>query len=434
MNILEIIEKKRDGHELSREEIDFFVSGYTHDDIKDYQASAMLMAMFINGLNKKETYILTEAMKNSGEILDLKNISGIKIDKHSTGGVGDKTTLIVGPIVASLGLHVVKFSGRGLGFTGGTIDKLESIEGFKTKLEPDEFISQVNEIGIAIMGQSKNITPADKKIYALRDVTSTVDSIPLITSSIMSKKLASGSDAIVLDVKYGSGAFMKDVSSARELANNMIEIGRAADKKMAAIISSMEMPLGRCIGNSLEVKEAIDVLKGNATSEELLEVCVELSSIMVSLGYDITLDEARNRVLENIKNGKAFETFKKLIISQGGNKEIFEDSYEFQKSKNIIEIKSKSSGFISGIDAQAIGLCSSRLGAGRVTKEDTPNLFAGIELNKIYGEKVEIGDVLAVLHTDKNINISEFENIIYDSYTITEELKSRDKMIADILI
>ena len=341
MTMYDILEKKKNNLVLTKEEIEFFVNGFVADKIPDYQASALLMAICINGLNEEETLNLTLAMTNSGEKLDLSKIKGVTVDKHSTGGVGDKTTLIVGPIVACLGLKVAKMSGRGLGYSGGTADKLESIPGYETNITIDRFINQVNEIGISLITQSGNIVPADKKIYALRDVTATIESIPLIASSIMSKKLATGADVIVMDVKTGSGAFMKDENSALKLANEMVKIGESANKKIAAIITDMNQPLGNNIGNTLEIIEVIEVLKGNG-SDDLKNLSIELATLMVSLGSNISCDEARNKVVEVLEKGLAFEKFKELVLSQNGDVKYIDDINLFEKAtkktneKNII--------------------------------------------------------------------------------------------------
>ena len=398
MRIYDIIKKKRDGFELSREEIEFFINGYVDGSIYDYQASALCMAIFFKGMSEKETANLTLAMANSGDTVDLSRFGDKTVDKHSTGGVGDKTTLIVAPIVASLGCVMAKMSGRGLGHTGGTVDKLESIKGFNVELSPEEFFSQVEKNGVAVVGQSGNLTPADKKLYALRDVTATVDSIPLIASSIMSKKLAAGSHTIVLDVKYGSGAFMKTAEEAEVLATEMVKIGKNCGRNMAAVITNMERPLGKNIGNSLEVIEAVEVLKGNGP-EDLKEVCLTLASQIVSLCEKISENDARNLCEEAINSGKAFEKFKEWIASQGGDSSWIENTDLFPKAKYKFEIKAENDGYISKMDAESIGIASVILGAGRETKEDTIDMSAGIVLNKKTGDKIAKGDTLATLYT-----------------------------------
>lgn len=398
MRIYDIIKKKRDGFELSREEIEFFIKGYVDGSIYDYQASALCMAIFFKGMTEKETANLTLAMANSGDTVDLSRFGDKTVDKHSTGGVGDKTTLIVAPIVTSLGCVMAKMSGRGLGHTGGTVDKLESIKGFNVELSPEEFFKQVEKNGVAVVGQSGNLTPADKKLYALRDVTATVDSIPLIASSIMSKKLAAGSHTIVLDVKYGSGAFMKTAEEAEVLATEMVKIGKNCGRNMAAVITNMERPLGKNIGNSLEVIEAIDVLKGNGP-EDLKEVCLTLASQIVSLCEKITESEARSLCEDALSSGKAFEKFKEWIASQGGDSSWIDNTDLFPKAKYKFEIKAENDGYISKMDAESIGIASVILGAGRETKEDTIDMSAGIVLNKKTGDKIAKGDTLATLYT-----------------------------------
>ena len=398
MRIYDIIKKKRDGFELSKEEIEFFIKGYVDGTIHDYQASALCMAIFFKGMTEKETADLTLAMANSGDTVDLSRFGEKTVDKHSTGGVGDKTTLIVAPIVTSLGCVMAKMSGRGLGHTGGTVDKLESIKGFNVELTPEEFFSQVEKNGVAVVGQSGNLTPADKKLYALRDVTATVDSIPLIASSIMSKKLAAGSHTIVLDVKYGSGAFMKTPEEAEVLATEMVKIGDNCGRNTAAVITNMERPLGNNIGNSLEVIEAIEVLKGNGP-EDLKEVCLTLASQIVSLCEKISESEARSLCEDALASGKAFEKFKEWIVSQGGDGSWIENTDLFPKATYKFEIKAENDGYISKMDAEKIGISSVILGAGRETKEDIIDMSAGIVLNKKTGDKVSKGDTLATLYT-----------------------------------
>lgn len=398
MRIYDIIKKKRDGFALTKEEIEFFIKGYVDGSIHDYQASALCMAIFFQGMDERETADLTLAMAHSGDTVDLSRFGKLTVDKHSTGGVGDKTTLIVAPIVSSLGCVMAKMSGRGLGHTGGTIDKLESIEGFNTDLSPDAFFAQVEKNGVAVVGQTGNLTPADKKLYALRDVTATVDNLSLIASSIMSKKLAAGSHTIVLDVKCGSGAFMKTPEDAKELAEAMVKIGNNCGRNTAAVITNMDRPLGKSIGNSLEVIEAIEVLKNNGP-EDLKEVCLTLSSEIVSLSKNISIDKARELTEEAIISGKAFEKFKEWISSQGGNREWIENTDLFPKAKYSFEIKAEKEGYISKMDAESIGIASVILGAGRETKEDTIDMSAGIVLNKKTGDKVDKGVTLATLYS-----------------------------------
>lgn len=408
MRIYDIIKKKRDGFELTKEEIDFFIKGYVDGSIHDYQASALCMAIFFQGMNERETADLTLAMAYSGDTVDLSRFGDLTVDKHSTGGVGDKTTLIVAPIVSSLGCVMAKMSGRGLGHTGGTIDKLESIDGFNTALSPVEFFSQVEKNGVAVVGQTGNLTPADKKLYALRDVTATVDNLSLIASSIMSKKLAAGSHTIVLDVKCGSGAFMKKPEDAKELAEAMVKIGNNCGRNTAAVITNMDRPLGNNIGNSLEVIEAIEVLRNNGP-EDLKEVCLALSSEIVSLSKNIPIEEARRLTEEALSSGKAFEKFKEWVSSQGGKREWIENTELFPKAKYSFEIKAEKDGYISKMDAESIGIASVILGAGRETKEDTIDMSAGIVLNKKTGDKVEKGDTLATLYScnEKSFNSSK---------------------------
>lgn len=396
MRMYDIIKKKRDGEELSPEEIKFFIDGYTCGDIPDYQASAFCMAVFFKGMTEKETACLTLAMAHSGDSVDLSLFGDKSVDKHSTGGVGDKTTLIVAPTVASLGCVIAKMSGRGLGHTGGTVDKLESIEGFNTSLSPEEFFEQVKNIGIAVIGQTGNLTPADKKLYALRDVTATVDSVPLIASSIMSKKLAAGSHTIVLDVKYGSGAFMKTPEDAKALAEEMVKIGKNCNRNVAALITDMQKPLGKNIGNSLEVIEAVEVLKGGGP-KDLKEVAVALASEIVALSKNISLDEANAEVDDAISSGKAYKKLLEWVKYQGGNAEWLENTEKFPKAAFSFEIKSERDGYVSFMDSESIGIASVMLGAGREKKTDAIDMSAGITVEKKTGDLVKKGDVLATL-------------------------------------
>ena len=401
MNIEEIIEKKRDGFELNRDEIHFFVKGYVDNKIPDYQASALLMAIYIRGMNKKEIGILTDEMRVSGEVWDLSSIPGLKLDKHSTGGVGDKVSLVLGPMVASCGGKLAKMSGRGLGHTGGTLDKLESIPNFDIYENYEEFKEQIDKIGMAIIGQDSKIDPADKKLYALRDVTGTVSSIPLIASSIMSKKLASGADCILLDVKYGSGAFMKTIEDAKKLAQTMVDIGKELNKDVRAEITDMDQPLGFAVGNNLEVKEVINTLKGNGP-KDLIELCLSSGSIMLQQGKIFDNEEdARKALIENINNGKAFEKFKEFVKTQKGDVSYIEHPEKFPVAKNIIEVYSNKSGFVNKINALAIGKGSMELGGGREKLDDIIDMSAGIVLNKKIGDEVKEGELLATLYTNK---------------------------------
>ncbi len=398
MNTVDVITKKRDGDSLSDDEIKYMVMGYTNDEIPDYQMAAFLMAVYFRGMDKKETISLTKAMKESGDEVDLSGIKGIKVDKHSTGGVGDKTTLIAGPVAAACGVPVAKMSGRGLGFTGGTIDKLESIPGFMTSVREDDFIKQVNEYGIALIGQTGQIAPADKKIYALRDVTATVGNLSLITSSVMSKKLAAGSDAIVLDVKCGKGAFMKTEGEAEKLASLMVEIGNGSGKKTVAVITDMEQPLGRAVGNALEVREAIEVLKGRGP-EDIINLSVNLSGIMIYLGKCAdSIEEGVEKAKSAIYEGSALDKLRMLISGQGGNPAIIEDYSLLPQSRYSLELKAEQDGFISEIDAMKTGMASQHTGAGRERKEDDIDLSAGIYFEKKMGDKVKKGEIICSVY------------------------------------
>ncbi len=398
MNINEIILKKRNGGKLTQDEIQFFIKGYTKGDIPDYQASALLMAIFFQKMDDEETFELTNAMRYSGDTIDLSEIKGIKVDKHSTGGVGDKVTLIVAPTVAACGVPIAKMSGRGLGFTGGTVDKLESIKGFRTSLEKEEFVKQVNDIGISVIGQTADITPADKKLYALRDVTGTVDNFSLIASSIMSKKLAAGSDAIVLDVKCGNGAFMENLEDAEHLGKLMCSIGNAAGRRTVAAITDMSQPLGKAVGNSLEVIEALETLKGRGP-EDIYELVLRLAGIMIYLGGRVkTPDEGKVMARQAIESGAALERFKKFVAFQGGDPDVCDDYSLFPQAKYSASITAPVNGYVGAIEARTIGLASQHTGAGRVTKEDAIDLSAGIVLGRKVGDKVTKGDVLATLY------------------------------------
>lgn len=403
MRMYDIILNKRNGEELSKEEIEFFINGYTEGSIPDYQASALLMAIYYKGMSKRETADLTLAMVNSGDKVNLSAIEGMKVDKHSTGGVGDKISLIVIPLVASVGVPIAKMSGRGLGHTGGTIDKLEAIQGFRVELQSQEFINNVNTYKMAITGQSGNLTPADKKLYALRDVTATVDSIPLIASSIMSKKIASGSDAIVLDVKVGSGAFMKSIEEAKQLARTMVDIGNSLNRKTVAVVTDMNQPLGHEVGNANEIREAIEVLRGHGAKDET-EVALTIASYMAVLGGAFhSFEAARAELSSIISSGKAIEKLKELVRIQGGNPEQIDDPSLLPQAKYHIEVQSKQAGYVASIDAESIGVAAMLLGAGRKTKEDKIDYAAGITIKKKLGEQVQVGDTLCILHTNLEI-------------------------------
>lgn len=399
--MVDLIEKKQEQQELTAAEVRWMIDGFTTGEVPDYQMSAMLMSIFYNGMTKEELSEMTMAMVESGDQIDLSGIEGVKVDKHSTGGVGDTTTLVLAPLVASVGVPVAKMSGRGLGHTGGTIDKLESIEGFHVEITEDEFIDFVNKNKLAVIGQTGNLTPADKKIYALRDVTSTVGSIPLIASSIMSKKIASGADAIVLDVKVGTGAFMKDIKQAEELAQTMVDIGNNVGRNTMAVISDMSQPLGVAIGNALEIKEAIDTLKGEGP-EDLTELSLVLGSQMAYLGgVGESLEDARQMLEENIKNGKALEKFKVFIEAQGGNPDVVDNPDEMlPQAKFQIDVTADTNGYITEIDAEELGVAGMLLGAGRATKDSELDLAAGLMLRKKIGDKVSIGDTLVTIHSN----------------------------------
>lgn len=417
MRMIDIIEKKRDGMSLTREEIEFFVNGYTRGEVPDYQASSLAMAIFFQDMNDEERAALTMSMVNSGERIDLSDINGIKVDKHSTGGVGDTTTLVLAPLVAAVGVPVAKMSGRGLGHTGGTIDKLESVKGFNVEISEKDFIKLVNDNQVAVIGQSGNLTPADKKLYALRDVTGTVNSIPLIASSIMSKKIAAGADAIVLDVKTGSGAFMKTLDDAEALAHAMVRIGNNVGRNTMAIISDMSQPLGNAVGNALELKEAIATLKGNGP-KDLTELVLTLGSQMVVLAEQAaSLDEARQMLVDAIKTGKALNKFKTFLSNQGGDDSIVDSPEKLPSAKYQVEFKAKKDGFITEIIANEIGVASMLLGAGRQTKEDVIDLGVGIVLNKKVGEHVEKGENILTIHTNTK-KIDDILNKLDNSITI----------------
>lgn len=419
MRMVDIIEKKRDGQELTTAEINFFIEGYTKGEIPDYQASALAMAIYFQDMNDHERADLTRAMVESGDTIDLSAIDGVKVDKHSTGGVGDTTTLVLAPLVASLGVPVAKMSGRGLGHTGGTIDKLESIAGFHVELTREQFIDLVNRDKVAVIGQSGNLTPADKKLYALRDVTGTVNSIPLIASSIMSKKIAAGADAIILDVKTGDGAFMKTQEDAEELAHAMVRIGNHVGRKTIAIISDMSQPLGFAIGNALEVKEAIETLQGKGP-KDLTELVLTLGSQMVILaGKAKTSEEAKEMLLDAIHSGKALAKFKEFLANQGGDASIVDDLTKLPQAKYKIELPAKQSGYISRMVADEIGVASMILGAGRATKEDVIDLAVGLVLHKKVGDKVEEGESILTIYSNRE-NVEDVKQKLYDNIFIAD--------------
>ena len=420
MRMYDIILKKRRGFQLTTEEINFFVNGFNNNEIPDYQVSSLMMAIFFKGMNERETADLTMAMANSGEILDLSAIDGIKVDKHSTGGVGDSVTLVLAPLVASLGIPVAKMSGRGLGHTGGTIDKLETFKGFSVELDNDTFINNVNDIKIAIEGQTKSLAPADKKLYALRDVTATVDNISLIASSIMSKKIASGADAIVLDVKVGDGAFMKNLQDAKALAKEMVTIGEQLGRRTVAIISNMDQPLGFAIGNALEVKEAIDTLKGKGP-KDLEELVLEIGSQMVILGKKAkSVEEAKKLLRENLTNGKALNKLKELVEAQGGDSSIIDNEELMPKSKYQLSITSDREGYVSKICSEEVGLLAMELGAGRKTKDSIIDLSVGIVLKKKIGDKVEKGEELATSYCNNEKDGSSVLNKLKDVIVVSD--------------
>ena len=410
MNILDIIAKKRDKKELTKEEIEYFVKGYTDGSITDYQAAALVMAIYINGMNEREITDLTLFMAYSGDVLDLSSLGEV-VDKHSTGGVGDKITLILMPIVASLGIPVAKMSGRGLGFTGGTVDKLEAIPGYNTNVAVDEFIQNVKKVGISLIGQTLNLAPADKKLYALRDTISCTESIPLISSSIMSKKIASGANKIVIDVTCGSGAFMKDIQSARELAKVMTKIGELAHKETKCIITDMNQPVGYAVGNTLEVIEAIDILKGKYLPEDIKNIITELGSNMLNLAGKVnSLEEGKAKILESLRNGKGYKKFVQLVQNQGGDISYIENTDKFAKAKYIFPIIAGKSGVVEKLDAYKVGKLSVYLGAGRMKKEDKIQKEVGFVFHKKVGDKVERGEVLGYIHSNEEEKAKEVIN------------------------
>lgn len=422
MDIIEIINKKRLGKILSGDELEYVIKGYLSGEVADYQMSSLLMAIVLNGMTDHEIVTLTKLMLDSGERLDLSSL-GTVVDKHSTGGVGDKTTMIIAPIVASCGVKVAKMSGKGLGHTGGTIDKLESIPGLQVNKSTEDFLEQVKNIGLAIVSQTNNLVPADKKIYALRDVTGTVESIPLIASSIMSKKIASGANKLVIDVKVGTGALIKNIKDAKKLARLMIEIGKANNIEVVCLLTNMDIPLGNNIGNALEVKEVIDILK-NKRQGNLLDICIELASYMVSLGLSISYQEAKSKVIKNLDNGKAYDKFLEFVKWQQGNLN------KLPESKNTYEVKSIKDGYLAGIDALSLGKLSMHLGAGRMTLDDKLDYGAGIIINKNIGDYVNKGEVLMTLHTNKEINI---EWLSTEAFLINENRIETPKLIYEVM-
>ncbi len=432
-NMNDIIYKKREGGELTREEINWWITGYVKGEIPDYQVSALLMAIFFRGLSREETYMLTAAMRYSGDTVDLSSIKGIKVDKHSTGGVGDKTTLVVAPLASACGVPIAKMSGRGLGFTGGTVDKMESIPGFKTVLEPEEFMDQVNNVGMAVIGQSGHITPADKKLYALRDVTSTVDNFGLIASSIMSKKLAAGSDAIVLDVKCGDGAFMENLDDAITLADLMVDIGYDAGRRTVACITDMNQPLGKAVGNALEVQEAIDTLKGRGP-EDITELSERLAGIMIYLGGRAeTPEKGFSMAKDALESGTGLVQMRRFIEAQGGNEEVVYDYSLFPQAEFREELRADRSGFVKTIKARQIGIASQHTGAGRATKEDDIDLAAGIILNKKVGDSVEEGELLATFFGNDADKVKAGCAEAAKAFEISDEEVERPELIKEII-
>lgn len=433
MRMYDIIKKKRDNHELTKAEIDFFVEKYSKGEIPDYQASALLMAIYLNKMNKQETVYLTEAMMHSGDVIDLSQIDGIKVDKHSTGGVGDKTTIALAPLVAACGAPVAKMSGRGLGHTGGTLDKLEAIPGFSIEMEPKKFTDSVNEHKIAVCGQTATIAVADKKMYALRDVTATVDNISLIAASIMCKKLASGANAILLDVKTGDGAFMKTLDDSFALAKEMVDIGNGMNRETIGMITDMDEPLGFAVGNSLEVIEAIETLKGNGPKDFVL-LCETLGAYMLVLAKTCaTFEEGVEKVREAISSGAALDKLRVFIENQGGDKRIVDDYSLLPQASKIVEIKAPKSGYISKIEAEEVGVAAMILGAGRETKEDILDLSAGIVLEKKVGEYVNEGDVLAKMHLNKEEKLESATERFMGAYNIVDEKVEPKKLIYGVV-
>ena len=433
MRMYDLIMKKRNGHELSEKEIRYMITEYTADRIPDYQMSAMLMAIYFNGMENEELAAFTLAMRDSGDLVDLSPIEGIKVDKHSTGGVGDKTTLIVGPIVAACGVPVAKMSGRGLGFTGGTLDKLESISGFRIDLSAEEFFETVKKTGISVIGQTGNLAPADKLLYALRDVTATVDSIPLIAASVMSKKLAAGSDKIVLDVTTGSGAFMKNTRDAKKLAKHMVAIGNHAGKETVAILTGMEEPLGFAIGNNMEVKEAIEVLKGDGP-EDVKEVSVALAGMMLSLGLEnVSHSQGKRMAKKALSSGQAFEKFKEMVQAQGGDIRYVEHPEFFERDAFEGEVLAAEDGFLSGMDTEKIGVAAGLLGAGRETKDSVIDMSAGIYLEKKIGDTVKKGEPIAICYAGTKEKLNRGMAMFESSIRYSKEAPRIPKLIVDII-
>ena len=433
MLMVDIIRKKRDGHKLTQEEIEYFINGYVKGEIPDYQVSALMMAIFFNGLDDEETVLLTKAMLYSGEVLDLSEVKGFKVDKHSTGGVGDKTSLVLTPMVASLGVPVAKMSGRGLGHTGGTIDKLESFKGFSTSITNEQFIHNVNTVGISIMGQTKDLAPADKLLYALRDVTATVDNMSLIASSIMSKKLAAGADGIVLDVKSGSGAFMKNDEDAFELAKKMVAIGNLADVRTMAVVSDMDQPLGRAVGNAMEVKEAIDTLCGKGP-DDLRQLCLTLGSYMVYFaGRASSPEEAIGLLEKSLSDGSALEKFADFISAQGGNREDVYNPDNLPKAKLSRDFIADRDCYVSSIMSENVGLASLVLGGGRRSKEDIIDLSVGIYLDRKVGEKCVKGERIATLYGNDEKKLDDAYNRLVEAYSFSSEPVQKNKLIKGIV-
>lgn len=430
MRFYDIISKKRHGYPLSAEEIRFFVGGYTAGEIPDYQASALLMAICTMGMSPEETAVLTAAIAESGESVDLSRFGDLTVDKHSTGGVGDKTTLIVAPLAAALGCKVAKMSGRALGHTGGTVDKLESFPGYTTSLSPDEFLDTVERIGVSVVGQSGNLAPADKKIYALRDVTATVDSIPLIASSIMGKKLAAGAHSIVLDVKFGSGSFMKTPENAKALAEAMVDIGKKNGRAVSALVTNMDSPLGYAVGNILEVKEAIATLRGEGPPD-LTEICIDLASEMAHLALGITRNDAKKRAIEALEGGAAYEKFKEWISAQGGDVSYVDDPGKFDTPPYHIDILAHRAGYISSLDTERIGLVCSALGAGRARKDAEIDYSAGIVFAKKTGDSVLCGDVIATLYSSSEENLSHAADELSLAIHLSDDEPPRTKLVIE---
>ena len=432
MNILQIIEKKRDNKKLEKEEIEYFIKGYVSGKVADYQAAALIMAIYINGMTKEETANLAIAMANSGEILDLSRLNKIIVDKHSTGGVGDKVSICLLPLVASIGVPVAKMSGRGLGFTGGTVDKMESIPGYKTDIDIHSFIQNVENIGISMISQTLNLAPADKKIYELRDSIGCVESIPLIASSIMSKKIASGAEKIVLDVTVGSGAFMNNIENARTLAKEMIEIGNLAKRETKCILTNMDEPLGQAVGNNLEVIEAINFLKGEMP-EDLKDVVLELGAYMIKLaGLGDSLEENKNKMIENIRNGKALNKLEKMVKKQNGDISYIENTDKFEKAKFIEEVRAKQSGYIQEINAKEIGKVVCNLGAGRIKKEDKIDYTVGVILNKKVADKVQVGDILGYIHSNNLEKLEEAKSKVQNIIKISNNRVAKLPTILEV--